>query len=515
MPSNFFEELNKKIPKNVKKAFVYTIIFGILCHFYALTNKLINHDDIDQLVHNMDFSTSGRWFLRYAASISSNFSMPWVNGGLIILYTSISSALISHLFKIKKDLHLIFLSAIMICFPTNAALFPYMNSADAYALGELFIIIGAYLMIKYEYGFIGTIILTVLSLATYQTYLGLAASIVIIYYIFELINKNVDYNLVLKKLFISFASYIASLSLYLISVKYIFNIKLSDYQGIDKMGALNIKDLPISILSTFYEFFKFFFKDSYDQFGFYTIVNVVIFLGMLFLLFNLIKKLEIRNKLLIFFLILVLPISVNSIFILAPNSAIGLRMLQGYISIYILFVMIFESYSKLKVKEKLNLIKITLFASASAFILTIGNFMIVSNKVYMTLDVDGKNLASYTTRVLSRIEEQPFYGKNKPVYFIGNPNITNEFTSRYTTKDVLKSTLLDEKITMHYFWYLYPERYSGFTNPVKEIWNKDLVKIEDEKLKDIIYNMPIYPKKGSITEYNGSIYIKFKEYTRQ
>ncbi|MFM1525565.1 MULTISPECIES: glucosyltransferase domain-containing protein [Helcococcus] len=515
MPSKIFEELNKKIPKNVKKAFLYTILFGVICHFYALTNKLINHDDIDQLVHNMDFSTSGRWFLHYAAFISSNFSMPWVNGGLIIFYTAISSALLADLFEIKKEFHIILLSAIMICFPTNAALFPYMNSADAYALGELFIILGAYLMIKYQYGFVGSIILTVLSLAIYQTYLGLAASIVIIYYIFEIINKKNNFNFVLKKLFIALFSYISSLTLYVISVKYIFSIQLSEYQGIDKMGVLNLKDLPISILSTFYEFFRFFFLDSYDQFGFYTIVNTIIFVGMTFLFINLIRKLEIKKLIFVCLLILILPISVNSIFILAPNSAIGLRMLQGYIAVYILFIMIFENYSKLKIKEKMNLTTISLCASAIAFLLTIGNFLIVTNKVYMTLDVDGKNLASYTTRVLSRIEEQPFYDKNKPVYFIGNPNITNEFTSKYTTKDVLKSTLLDEKITMHYFWYLYPERYSGFTNPVKEIWNKDLVKIEDENLKNTIYDMPIYPKKGSIIEYKGSIYIKFKEYTKQ
>lgn len=102
-PTNFLTEW-EKIPLNVKKAVIITIIAGLFAHFFVLTNKFINHDDLLQLVSDMDFSTSGRWFLKYPNMISSNFSMPWINRILIILYTAIMSGIIVDLFKIKSNL---------------------------------------------------------------------------------------------------------------------------------------------------------------------------------------------------------------------------------------------------------------------------------------------------------------------------------------------------------------------------------------------------------------------------
>lgn len=73
------------------------------------------------------------------------------------------------------------------------------------------------------------------------------------------------------------------------------------------------------------------------------------------------------------------------------------------------------------------------------------------------------------------------------------------------------STLLDKKLMAHYYWTLYPERYASFPNQLRNIWNDDYERLDDG-LKNRIDKIPIYPKGGSIFEYDGEIYVKFKEY---
>lgn len=511
IPHDFIRSI--KIPKNIQKAFFYTLILELFTHFFILTNKLINHDDLEQLVSKMDYSSSGRWFLQYANLPSSYFSMPWVNGILILIYSSIITSIIVYVLNIKSKLNIMLISAIMIMFPSNAALFSYTNSYDAYLFGAVLAFIGLYLFVKYKYGFIVTIILTVLSLATYQTFISLCLLVLISYYFMKLINEKINSRIYIKNILKVFLTYISSIIFYIISCKFLINVELSSYQNIDKMGNLNIFSLPELIFRTYYKFYAFLINDDYFQFGFTKYLNIILLFGIFYLLYILVSKLELNEKVVAILTILILPIIINLIFIMAPNSAIGLRMLQGYIGMYVFFITILEYFVLNKFKFKnFRLIAVSMWYIILPIIFSLYNFFIVTNKVYTTLEIDTINVISYTTRVINNIENQEFYEKHKPVYFIGNPDTTTSFTEKYTTREVLKSTILDKKLPAHYFWKLYPERYSAFPNKIENIWKVNYDKIEDNLLIEKINSAPIYPKKGSIFEYNNSIFIKFKNY---
>lgn len=502
---------NIKISDNIKKAILFTLILGIFTHIFFLTNKTLNHDDLEQLVSNMDYSTSGRWFLQYANLPSSNFSMPWVNGLFIIFYTGIICAIIVKIFEIKSTLYIFLLSGIFIMFTSNSALFHYTNSADAYSFGAMLSMIGVYLFIKYKNGFIFTILLTVLSLATYQTYIGLNISILVIYYLFKMIKNEISHKEFILDVFRILLTYLIAIILYIISVKYIFNIQLSNYQNLDKMGNIDLLKLPKYIFNAFIQFFGFFLLDTYYQFGLLKYVNGLIIISTLYLFYIFIKKINTEKKILSWITLLLLPIFMNLIFIIAPTSAIGLRMLQGYFSFYILIFILMES-TEVKNNKKFNSITLSLWIITIGILTSLYHFYILTNKVYLTLEIDTINVNSYTTRVLSKIEDQEFYNEEKPLFLIGNPDITTNFTEKYTTPDVVKSTILDKKIAANYLWKLLPERYLAFPNHIENIWKVDYDVIEDSELVKKIDNAKIYPKEGSIFEHKGSIYIKFKDY---
>lgn len=504
--TKYFDKKIKKIPSNIKRAFLYTLVVGVLTHMFFLTNKFINHDDLLQLVHDMDFSSSGRWFLKSGNAISSNLSMSWVNGCLVIIYTGIMAAILVDIFQLKSKLSIFFTSAMMITFPSNAALFPYSNSYDAYAFGGLLAFIGMYHFIKQEKISLITISLTVLGLASYQIYFAFCFATIVVYYLVKLLRKETNADKFVRNLLLTLINYLIAIISYVIITKYVLKIELTDYQNIDKMGSLNLLTLIKSIPNTYAKFYEFFIKDSYYQFSYLKYLNIIFFIACLYLIIDAISKLKNKEMVLASLTIFLLPIFINLIYLMAPNSAIGLRMLQTYIVFYVLSIVLVEYFANKNPAKIMAgwIICLSLF-------LSIFNFVVLANKVYTAYEIDKSNILSYTTRVLSKIESEDFYEADKKVYFIGNPDITNSFTPKYTSPDVLISTILDKKVVAHLYWKLYPIRYAAFPNEVDNMWYPDYSATNDE-LKQIIDEMPMYPAKGSIIEYDNEIYVKFRDY---
>lgn len=511
-------ELYKKIPKHYKQAFFYAIVFGIICHFYMMTNKLTNHDDIEQLYNKMDLSTSGRWFLQYAGSIGSYFSMPWVNGSLILFYLAISNALVVGLFEIKDRILIILLSGLTMSITTIVALFVFLNSADAYYLGYLLSILGGYLYIRnVKYGKAAFVILNVFSLAIYQIFFGISISIIFIYYIVEFIKGKSNISDTTRKCFKLAFFCLLTLIVYIVSIKYIFRIKLSTYKGINNMANIDIAYLPIAIGRAYSDIPLFFLGDRLSQFGFIKYLNYplfAIFFAMYIFLVN--KNLQdSRDKIFSGILLFLSPLAINFIYLASGDTMVDLRMLATYICIYMFIIILLKEIITEIEKYNANIRKkIVLFSWLIPMILlaTIGRFYIVTNKAYMTLDIDSRNMASYTSRVIGRIEEKYFYNKKKEVVFVGLPDISNKFTDSYTTDDVYSITFFRRKIPSRWHWTLYPERYAAFPNPIRYYENVDYKRNPDKKLKDLIDKSEIFPRENSIFEYNNKIYVKYVNY---
>jgi len=168
-PSSVGPMVWRKIPRYIKITFFSTMIIGLVTHMYMLTNKIPCNDDVLQLVDSLSYlASSGRWFLTVPAAISSEFSMPWVNGLLTVFYVAVAACFTASMLKVRKTLYCVLLGAVMVTFPPLTDTIPYMQCVDAYLFAMMLCCIGIYLAQKYKWGFLPAIPLIVCSLATYQ-----------------------------------------------------------------------------------------------------------------------------------------------------------------------------------------------------------------------------------------------------------------------------------------------------------------------------------------------------------
>ncbi|MFM1539952.1 glucosyltransferase domain-containing protein [Helcococcus ovis] len=507
---NWYEGLSK----NIKIAFISTIIIGLICHIYMMTNKWVNLDDIVQLVDNMDRTTSGRWFLQFPAAISSEFSIPWLNGFLTIVYTAVMSCLVISMFEIKSKINTILISGILVTFPTLGSLMPFMNSQDAYQFGAMLAGLAAFFIIKYKNGFIFSSILLTLSLGIYQTYLGYAGGLIVLYVIVELFKENNNFKKMIILLCKTAISFTVALAIYLIISRGIFGHLLVDYKGLDTMGSLPLNKIHTIIFSAYKGMFNFFIGKEFNyHFIFMPYLFIFAFILTIYLLIYIVKKSKIcKEKLfLLVFLILVFPIAINIIYIMSWQAGVMLRMLYGYTVVFI-FPLVLIDYvlkigDKFEISNKIpKLLYYTIAILTLTSFLSVYNNIYVTNKAYFKVGLTNENSNAYGNRIISRIESVEGYTEKTQIVFWGNPDSRTWFTEKIDTKDI-EPFIIANHLTRLYSFIYYPVRFLGFQNPIKDY---DEINEENKHLKDMINALPNYPDKNSIQMINGTIYIKFK-----
>lgn len=543
-PENRIKRIYRSLDENIKLAFVSTIILGLICHIYMLTNKWVNLDDIVQLVDNMDRTTSGRWFLAVPSAISSDFSIPWLNGFLTIIYTAIISSTIVHMFKVKSKINTILISGILVTFPTLTALMPFMNTQDSYQFGAMLATFASLLLVKYKYGFVGSIILLTLSLGIYQSYLGFSAGLVVIYMMIELFNNKKDIREVLDIFIKTALTYSSAILLYIIISRGIFGHLLVDYKGLDNMGSIPLDKLHLITFDTYKYMYMFLAGKEFNyHFVFMPYLFGIAVILTLYLIYYIIKKskIEKKNILYIIFLLLIFPIVVNIIYIMAWEGGVMLRMAYGYTILFIfpllLMDYIMKRYDREYIKKdsieitesnieidennirtnennnnkpnryKKGLIYYSMLFLTLTSVLSVYNNIYVANKVYFKVGVTNQNSENYGNRIISRLEMVDGYTENTKIVFLGKPDSRTWFTKEYDPRDV-EPFIIANHLTRLYSFKYYPVRFLGFNNPIKDY---DEFEPEIKHLKPYFENLKVYPAEESIQMIDGVIYVKFKD----
>lgn len=518
-----------KLNKNVKIAFISTIIIGLVCHVYMMTNKWVNLDDIVQIVDTMNRTTSGRWFLMFPAAIGSEFSLPWLNGLLTIIYTAFISSIIVVLFDIKSKINTILISGILVTFPTLGSLMPFMNTQDAYQFGALLATLAAYLLVKKEKGFIFTIILLTLSLGIYQTYLGFSASLVLIYILLELFKNKKSFNEIFYLCLKMALSFITAILLYIIISRGIFGKYLVDYKGLDTMGSIPLNRLPEIIFGAYKAFFLFFIGQEFNYHWIWMspFLALIVILTLYLVVYLTSKsKLNTKNKVLVALIVLVFPLAINIIYVMSFEAGVLLRMAYGYTVMFI-FPLILLDYiykthkeifmpSKIEMDEfseekpkkvKKNLVYYSSWILTIILMLNVYNNIYVTNKVYFKVGMTNEYSNAYANRIAMRLEMIDGYTRTTKIMMLGNPDSRTSFTSQIDTRDV-EPFIIANHLTRLYSFKYYPKLFLGLPNT---IYDEDEITPELEHLRDTIESMPLYPAEGSIRKIDDTIYIKFKD----
>lgn len=517
-PEECLRALWDKIPAHIRLTFFSALVSGLLAHLYMFTKKVLNHDDIGDLFYTNYGAASGRWLLPKLAHLDGSFSTPWLLGVLSLVLIALAACFVVSLMRLKRPLSCILAAAIMVTFPTVTATMAYMFTADAYFCSLALACFAAYITNKYRFGFLAGIAAICLSMGVYQSYFGVTAVLMV----GILILDTLDGDTSIKYLLLKSVRFVATLGVgiagYMAVVKFTSrSIELVNYMGISDMGKISLSDLPRQICKAYLEYGNYFLlNESGAHFS---------FLGGLFLLTGLAtvclavlairsRKLKAPHLILLALLVLAYPLAGNIVYVMVPNAPVHMLMLYGMCMILLAPIALAEYCANLSAEapsdggssRKGILRSACCWAITVTIALTAYSYTIFSNQVYLKMGFTYEQVYSYSTRLLSAIEQADGYRTDLPVVLVGRA-LENGGQPVTPELDAIVLTGVGNMKEMinSYTYGVYLLRFHGavnYTYTVDSELSRQFAARED------VAELPVYPASGSIRVLDDHIVVK-------
>ncbi len=506
-----------KTPENL--TFITTFLIGFATHLFGFVNVIHNYDDINSLPSETGAGlTSGRWLLSILDIIfdklGMTYNLPYVNAVLFILLISLSSKYIVRTLDIKKTISAILVGAIFVVFPTATSTLFFKFTSVLYGIAILASIMAVWCAKRFKYGFIPSIILIACSLGIYQAYIPITISLMVILLLKENLSKKSKTKDTIKQ----GTKYVATLAggtiSYYIVLKFfliIFNRQLKEYQGIDKMGQLEITQLPYLFKRCFSEFFSIIYND-YNGVSQTLIIKIGIsILGcisiVLILLILKSNKKNLISIILTAFLCSIFPIAINFIVIMCPTSDIYTLMVYSFALIFAVPFALLENIDSLQFSSKILYItkkyskKIVIITTA---VITL-SYAYLANLNYTQLYYATRQTENYISSLVIQVRMTDGFDTEKKWAFIGenfnDPLLYNQWhTAPRYGGNATTNTLINAHSRLNWI-----PNYFGYNIPLVD--EEQLTVLEQNKE---VLDMPCFPNDGSIKVIDDIIIIKLE-----
>lgn len=512
-------ELNSFIRnKNTIACFLSSIFFGILSYMYLLTNNLNIFDNIASTPWGYGVGiSSGRWFLQefgdWVGKNWGNYNVPLFIGLFSILMLAVTSCIIIKIFEIKNKWNCILIGGITMVFPTVASTMLFTFTVGYYSLAIFFAVLAVFLINKYKtVGYLLGALLFSFSLGIYQAYYPFAASMFMILLIQMCINGKFTFKEVIMKGIKFLSSLLLGYILYRLFLEYFLftnNITLSSYEGIDEMGKIDLTLLPEQIKNIYKVLIKMPFSNYHAINGTKIIryaflgIYIISFINFLLLIKNNFKKKNFSLIGLLGVLILLFPISIDSIVILVPNGRIYTLMQMAFICIFYL-VIVLSDYN-LEINSSFYINKILNFSVVVIVLVSIVNYSWQSNVNYRAVYYENRVLENYYETMYTRIKSIDNYNQDMEICFVGRVISDKTFKSRWADLPFRYGGNTSHLNTYSYSRAQTISNYLGYD--YKEIDTNSEIYIKN---KEAIEEMDKYPNSNSIKIIDNKIFVRFE-----
>lgn len=445
----------------------------------------------------------GRWGLLLLEKYRLDLALPFVSMLVSIFIISIGSVIIIKIFEIKNKMNIVLTSAFVAISPalTCTLFFPYC--ADLYCLAFLLALLSVYILysnIKIMKKSIIVIILITFMLSVYQSYIGVTLGAIFIVTILKYIQDK-DIKNTWKKffanMFIVFVGCIVYLVITFILLK-VYNIELASYKGAQAIGILNIfQKLPESIYTAYKTTYGYFFTDSiiYNlTYGRNLLFGIFFFISAILLIKVSYRK-KISNILSIIILIILMPLVLDIIEIIMPDSGFYILEAYQFILPIILGIKLMDMNNKAILQTILCVI--ILFT-----------YYLQANASYTAVEILHNQMCMAAVKISDNIEDHESYKENKSICIVGiidDADLQKEEIFQKTYKSVVNYPLIEGSSysaeTAH--WKKIFITYLGIKYNFSNTSQYEKI-IQTEQFK----KMPVYPEKGYIQEINNVIVVK-------
>lgn len=533
-----------------KLAFLTAFIIGLITHMFMFVNKLPNGDDVASMYHNFSMVTSGRWFDKPAMTLSSYYSMPWVTGLVALFFLALSVVLVCRILEIRRAGSVILTAGLMATFPALASYFSYMFYADLYMIAQFMSLLAIWLAKKYSWGCCLGALLLACCLGSYQAYIGIAVVICLLSLLQEILANEKSWPQVFGLGLRYLVTGILGVLAYFLILNWLLDylqVALVDYQGIDSMGRITMKELGKILPKAYKDFWNYFALGTYFDSPLYIkiIYTCLGVTGLLLVGIALVRRGSYKNKLSLLLLPLfaLLPPAYNLVYFMAPKAYLHSLMQPQYALLFVMPLCFYEvaypisERSALErrdgskvVSSETNLRESTSnettsssseytsslsepqrlrdrrLASLCSWVLVIGtglvtyNFFLTTNICYLNLHLKYEITYATQLRILDRIEQHPDYTRETPVLFLGYFPNEAQSLQPYYTRDFTKNMVgVNGNLVHHY--HNYKGFYQNYLGVNLTFATDEQAAAVKEKVAQL--DMPVWPAAGSVDIVDG------------
>ena len=516
--SNSFISFFRRLPEYVRVCLTSTFLFGLLAHGIALVNKFAVMDELHYSFHVGSTVASGRWFLEILGSFvrwlfgSPNFSLPLTGGLLTIFFTALCSCVLVSWLGLERQRSWVLISGITAVFPVMSGLFFYCFTAPYYMFGLLLILLGGRLLCTRRRAatFLGSVCLVCLGLSIYQAFLPLFLSLLLVFFLKELVQKACwTLPELLKEIGWYCLGCVFIAAVYLISVRlstHLSGTGLTDYKGISTMGATSIPEYLHRIKLAYYLFLlparadRYAFVFPYRLLTCYrlTLIGIGLLGGGQIIRLLRQSPLQGISGLLVF---ACFPMAVNFIYLLCAQEDVYNLMLFGLLAPFFLLICLTDwplpigNTTPAKLLQKASVVLLAVFCLFS---------IRMDNAVYTRGIFVQERTKSYFTSMIAQIKSTPGYTGTTPVAFVGDiyayMDPTFHGIEGFSAISIAPLPYDSSPFSIGYSWQDFLNLWCGFCPPTADP--------EAFEALPEVQAMPCYPDSGSIRMVNGVLVVK-------
>ncbi|MBQ6274017.1 MAG: glucosyltransferase domain-containing protein [Oscillospiraceae bacterium] len=467
---------------------------GLLAHGFAFANMLLNSDEISSLFGKGMTVASGRWGLELSSLLFPDVSMPWIFGLFSLLMLSAAACLLLRIFQIRSPLLGCVLAALVTVFPAQTATFSYMFTAPSFALAFLLATAAVWLTERESRaGWLGALLLLLLSVSIYQAYIAVASSFFVLRMLQKLLKDEGSAKEILLFGLKRLALLALTLGLYYLSIHialYFYGGRFENY-GVERERSMlfRIAVAYSAFLHTFTRGYFHYVRGLFSQILHALCLGLTAFVCLRWLL----RCRDLGKALLFLLCLLLFPLSMYCIYLIAETGVIHAMVLYSFISVYVFAVLAAERLEGPRAPAARRLLALCLALVA------LGNCYF-ANAFYLKLHLRYENAYALYTGLAAQIRQTPGFDGNTKLAILGSAG-----DGLYGIEELDELDLIGkaEDLANVYTREQLVRRFVGFDVPFADEEERAALQRDPRVLE-----MPVYPAYGSVQLIDGYIVVR-------
>lgn len=482
---------------------------GTVTHLFGLVNILHNYDDIAQQPSGYGTGiSSGRWLLSQLGDcahwLGGNYNLPLVNGLLFLLLIAISAGFLVAAFDIQNRAMAGLSGALLAVFPAAFSTLVFRYTSAYYGLGILLAVFAAWVLPRHRFGVLLSAICIAGSLGIYQAYVPFTIGIFVLQLLQQTLKGQSSLRMLVCRGIYFCMVLLLGLVCYYLFLKlalWIYGTSLSDYQGVDQMGRLAVKDIPGLLKEAYYIFCTFPVKNHYGLASMKLIKAAYIVLaGVSAAILGYILLIRKNIGLTIFSVLLCLlfPLAVNFVEIMCPESWIYTLMVYPFVLTGITPAVLLTCLPECGRKYGRNAETVIVLVLA----VLVGGYAYKTNVNYSALYFSNRQIENYLSSLIVQIRMTEGFDTEKEWAFVGEMEdpLLNSYWQYEMEFGGIEPT---QGMLQRYSWGEWVRNYYGYTFPVAD--NAAILRLSE---MEAVKQMPYWPDQGSVQVIDNYVVIK-------